>query len=957
MKKKMLVVIMLLLATFSIFALEIAVGDGTSETGNMPFKNNYGYSYSQAIYKSSEIGMNGEITSLTYFSNGGGFSNVGNLEIFMGHSNRTGFSGTSDWMPVDSLTSVYTGDATFVGDNLVLTLTTPFEYNGTDNLVIAFHDGMSGWDSYSDKWYKTDTAGENRSLVFYNDSTNPNPASPPTTSYRYTYTYFPNISLNFNVAGAPGAPVNPSPAIDTEMVSLTPTLTWDFGADTTLYDFYLVRADADFGEPTLANQPAGATGSFTVADSVLAEYTDYKWKVVAKNTTEYAMSSAVWTFKTLYTVPLKPNLTYPSNEAVRVAIDVTLNWGDAVGADSYKVYIDRNNPPTSMVASPTASEYQATLDFSTTYYWKVVATNASGDSEASDIRSFTTASNPVKTIPYSEDLDDYNQKHWTETSGVLTSNSTFTSTSGSWTEDDFGNDTSHVNGRCARMEIWSTSSDEWLVSPTITVPNTGADYTIEFDLALTKWNNTSSQTLGVDDTLAVVVSTDNGTTWSKDNIIKVYTSEDAISNTGQHEMIPLGNYSGDIKIGFYARSSVSNEDNNVYIDNFQIRETLVGGEILGGTVSPETSHEYEVYTYSVNYMHTEGTSPVIAKVYIDGTGYDLDLPANPDYTTQTTLTYSTTLPISANHNYYFHINDGTTDFYLPEGAPAVPAAGPVVEAWTHPKSATWNHFYSWKTSLDSSNEVTYNWIEHTAACDTLSGLGDDQEINVPLPFSFPFFDASYDSLSFGTNAILTFIGTSNENPWDNDDLGLAEPDLGTSICFAWDDLEGTGKEAYAEAMIVDGQNAGVLTLQDWKDRSGGTITCQVILFENGNIKVQYKEFNGNPDLASYTIGLAYNTTEYVEYSDAVVSLVPEMALMFTYAPLTNPTATLTPATGGVQINWNAVDNAGRYKVYVATEPGGNWTLATTTTATSYLYETTDTVKFVKVVADSVVIPE
>ena len=40
---------------------------------------------------------------------------------------------------------------------------------------------------------------------------------------------------------------------------------------------------------------------------------------------------------------------------------------------------------------------------------------------------------------------------------------------------------------------------------------------------------------------------------------------------GKHETIDLTAYSGNVKIGFYGESTVSNADNDLFVDNVQVR--------------------------------------------------------------------------------------------------------------------------------------------------------------------------------------------------------------------------------------------------------------------------------------------------------------------------------------------------------------------------------------------------
>jgi len=186
--------------------------------------------------------------------------------------------------------------------------------------------------------------------------------------------------------------------------------------------------------------------------------------------------------------------------------------------------------------------------------------------------------------------------NWRRYFGLLSSPLVnLSSTTSGWVPDDFGNVTSPVN-RSARINIYGTSVRYWFVSPTISFGPAPPNYQLEFDLALTKFGLTTQDTLGVDDTLAVLASTDNGYTWS---ILKLYTSSDFIPPDGRHEIIPLTAHynSNSVKIAFYGSSTVSNKDNDIFIDNFAINE-LVTAPVL--TVNPSSKDFGEVQINTVS---------------------------------------------------------------------------------------------------------------------------------------------------------------------------------------------------------------------------------------------------------------------------------------------------------------------------------------------------------------------
>ena len=179
---------------------------------------------------------------------------------------------------------------------------------------------------------------------------------------------------------------------------------------------------------------------------------------------------------------------------------------------------------------------------------------------------------PAPIVPnYTETFDTYLPDRWSEASGAYGSPS---GTTGSFTADDFVNDTSHPNGKSARINIYGTSVDEYLISPEFNL--TGSDYFLNFDVGLTEYANTNAATLGDDDYVALLVTQDGGSTWTE---LDRWDSTTPISETGVSALEKvLSGYGDTVQFAFYAFSDTSNEDNDFFIDNFQITSATLGTE-------------------------------------------------------------------------------------------------------------------------------------------------------------------------------------------------------------------------------------------------------------------------------------------------------------------------------------------------------------------------------------------
>src|SRR5690606_22917346 len=152
MKKNLFYLVFLYVFTM-MNAQSVTVGEGgtlaDSNIGfNTPITNYYGYNMSQTIYLASEINGSGEISSLQYYLNSATLSiDKGDdmIDVWIGHTDKSHFNSTvgsngADIFDVSALTQVVTnGSLSREGDVVTLELDTPFNYNGTDNLVVVIN--------------------------------------------------------------------------------------------------------------------------------------------------------------------------------------------------------------------------------------------------------------------------------------------------------------------------------------------------------------------------------------------------------------------------------------------------------------------------------------------------------------------------------------------------------------------------------------------------------------------------------------------------------------------------------------------------------------------------------------------------------------------------------------------------------------------------------------------------
>ena len=214
---------------------------------------------------------------------------------------------------------------------------------------------------------------------------------------------------------------------------------------------------------------------------------------------------------------------------------------------------------------------------STRYYvWVRTICGTSGVSGWSAVATFSTACGVVTAPTIApEGFGATLPGCMTKSKGVIGSPTVFTSsTSSAWTVGNYRN-ISNPADRAAVLNIYGAFTSDWLFTPSYDLGTT-KDFILEFDLALTKNTLSTATTLGVDDKFAVLISTDNGVTWTETNALRTWTSATPISNTGEHIVLNLSAYTGTVMFGFYGESTAATtgDDNDLFIDNIAISRVL-----------------------------------------------------------------------------------------------------------------------------------------------------------------------------------------------------------------------------------------------------------------------------------------------------------------------------------------------------------------------------------------------
>ncbi len=225
-----------------------------------------------------------------------------------------------------------------------------------------------------------------------------------------------------------------------------------------------------------------------------------------------------------------------------------------------------------------------------------------------------------QSLPFAEDFsgtsseifppNDCWQKYRTSVDDVFNGNRFVNG--GDWS---YGNSVEGINSAKAVINLRGENMSDWLVTPKLTLTESSM---LTFDIAYTIYgsNNQADQS-GTDDKFMVLIGTDDGTNWSAANAT-VWSNDNttphslnSITPTPQQITIDLSAYRGTIKIAFYAESSVSNADNNLHIDNINVKVIPVTEPKV--TTLPAT--DITTTSATLNMSIEEGSYPVTESGY------------------------------------------------------------------------------------------------------------------------------------------------------------------------------------------------------------------------------------------------------------------------------------------------------------------------------------------------------
>lgn len=202
---RLLLLISCLLASVCTVVAQTIVTIGTTNNNSSysaPINRYYTYSAAEMLYTAAEIGQTGNITKLAFQKASGSTSvSVDNVSIYMKTTNNSSFSTGST--NTATYTLVWSGSFpnTMPSGWAEVSLTTPFFYNGSDNLQILVIKGNQAYSSSRPRYYYTSTSSVHQTRTYANDNTAWTTSASLGATYNRPNTQLTIASITANDAG------------------------------------------------------------------------------------------------------------------------------------------------------------------------------------------------------------------------------------------------------------------------------------------------------------------------------------------------------------------------------------------------------------------------------------------------------------------------------------------------------------------------------------------------------------------------------------------------------------------------------------------------------------------------------------------------------------------------------------------------------------------------------------
>ncbi|MBO7277644.1 MAG: fibronectin type III domain-containing protein [Bacteroidales bacterium] len=270
-------------------------------------------------------------------------------------------------------------------------------------------------------------------------------------------------------------------------------------------------------------------------------------------------------------------------------LDANISFVDYSQNASYIIEYKTSEETDWTVSTITSQTHVITgLEFNTEYTFRVAVVCTEGNQTDYTSVTVQTPCGAITQLPWGESFNVTPNDCWMFRKGALT-DTVYTNNlqipsqyESPWTFDATNAVGGISNGRM-QAYVYGTTAKFWLITPTINIPTEGV-YELSLDVLARRTMDDVAPAPAPDDKFVVLVSTDNGISWTTSNAI-IYTDSDAdttrdfadFNQTPTRVKFKLENaegvaYSGFVKFAFYVESTQSNGSNYIFVDNIAVNQ-------------------------------------------------------------------------------------------------------------------------------------------------------------------------------------------------------------------------------------------------------------------------------------------------------------------------------------------------------------------------------------------------
>jgi hypothetical protein len=290
-------------AQFGAVQADVTIGGGTATGMYLPTTSTLNYSLTQQIYTANEIGRAGIIGNVAFQNGSNGATCTRNLDLYLVPTDKTAFASATDWVAVTEADRVFSGSVTLTaGAWTPITLDTPFDYDGTSNLVLVVDDNTGS--TTGNIMYCSHFSTQGQQALYINGGDNYDPTTANYTGSLLTVKnqiklggWPPNLPYLITVATEPGnwGSVSGLPASSYQLygtsctltatanegyafiswtrdgieVSTDPTYSFTVTGDTDIVAYFEVRQEVTVGsDPSIFHLPSYLSYNYSLSQQI-----------------------------------------------------------------------------------------------------------------------------------------------------------------------------------------------------------------------------------------------------------------------------------------------------------------------------------------------------------------------------------------------------------------------------------------------------------------------------------------------------------------------------------------------------------------------------------------------------------------------------------------------------------------------------------------------------------------